>query len=185
MSEKCASCLIIKKSALSTFDTLYQKYSTAVFGFAYYLTKNRESAEDLFQDTWLRVGNNLPEPKKIDSIKAWIFTIVANLHKDNLRKKKVRRLFLFKSPSDGPSQEADLAYLKNDLYQAISRLPVRQRLVFILKEMAGFKQSEIGDILGIPLGTVKSLMYRAVKRLQRELAEYHPNSMDARESNAV
>lgn len=185
MTEENAPCQRGEKSALSTFDALVEKYSTAVFGFAYYLTQNREDAEDLFQDTWLRVGKNLPGTEKLDRIKAWIFTIAANLHKDGLRKKRIRRLFLLKSPSDTPSLERDLAYLGNDLSQAISRLPVRQRRVFILKEMAGFKQSEIGVILGIPIGTVKSLMYRAVKRLQRELAEYHPNSIDARESNAV
>jgi len=53
-------------------------------------------------------------------------------------------------------------------------LPDQYRLVFMLKEVAGFKQSEIGEILGIPIGTVKSVMFRAVKKLRLDLAAYHP-----------
>jgi RNA polymerase sigma-70 factor (ECF subfamily) len=51
----------------------------------------------------------------------------------------------------------------------------------VLKEMAEFKQAEISDILGIPLGTVKSLMHRAVTRLRRELSKYHEKSNDKRD----
>jgi len=54
--------------------------------------------------------------------------------------------------------------------QALAKLPERQRLVFILKEVEGFQQAEISQILKMPLGTVKSLMYRAVRRLRRNLS---------------
>ena len=64
--------------------------------------------------------------------------------------------------------------LARDIKQAIDKLPERQRKVFVLKEIAGCPQAEVSDILDMPLGTVKSLMYRAVKRLQRELSVYRP-----------
>lgn len=54
--------------------------------------------------------------------------------------------------------------------QALAKLPEKQRLVFILKEIEGFQQAEISQILKIPVGTVKSLMYRAVRRLRRHLS---------------
>ncbi len=68
-----------------------------------------------------------------------------------------------------------------DIAQAMAGLPDRQRRVFVLKEIGEFKQAEISDILGIPLGTVKSLMYRAVKRLRRELSKYREKSNDKRD----
>ena len=69
------------------------------------------------------------------------------------------------------TEEADIG---RDINRAIASLPERQRQVFVLKEIAGFKQTEIVDVLGIPLGTVKSLMFRAVRWLQRELSTYDP-----------
>ena len=180
------------------FDNLYKKYRNAVFGFAYYLTQNRGDAEDLFQEAWLRIAKKLPDEVNMKSIKAWIFTIVANLHRDELRKKRIRRLFflqkamslekentMFPVLSDQPvsinPEEVNQTDMGRDIAQAMARLPDRQRRVFVLKEIAEFKQAEISDILRIPLGTVKSLMHRAVKRLRRELSKYHEKSNDKRD----
>jgi RNA polymerase sigma-70 factor (ECF subfamily) len=175
------------------FDNLYQKYKSPVYGFAFYLTRNSGEAEDLFQETWLRVVKYWREKADLHTFKTWIFTITVNLHRDMLRKQRIRRLFLreksttlhqagkdsFNHPERTPSSRInELGNLEigRTISLALSRLPRKQRLVFILKEMEGFKQSEIGEILKIPLGTVKSLMYRAVKRLQGDLADYKPKS---------
>ncbi len=180
------------------FDYLYKKYQNAVFGFAYYLTQNRGDAEDLFQEAWLRVAKKMPSEVNMKSIKAWIFTIVANLHRDELRKKRVRRMFLLQKaaslakentifpvlPEKRVSVNSDEAYQTNmgsDIAKALAKLPDRQRRVFVLKEIADFKQAEISGILGIPIGTVKSLMHRAVKRLRLELLKYHEKSNYMRE----
>ena len=187
-----------EQSIHPAFDDLYKKYQNAVFGFAYYLTQNRGDAEDLFQEAWLRVAKKMPAEVNMKSIKAWIFTIVANLHRDELRKKRVRRLFLLQKavslekentifpvlpdrPVSVNSDEAFQTNMGSDIAQALARLPDRQRRIFVLKEIADFKQAEISDILGIPLGTVKSLMHRAVKRLRLELSKYHEKSKDKRE----
>ncbi len=180
------------------FDNLYKKYQNAVFGFAYYLTQNRGDAEDLFQESWLRIAKKLPDEVNMQSIKAWIFTVVANLHRDELRKKRIRRLFflqkamslekentMFSFLPDQPvsinPEEFNQTDMGRDISQAMARLPDRQRRVFVLKEIAEFKQAEISDILGIPLGTVKSLMHRAVTRLRRELSKYNEKSNDKRD----
>ena len=180
------------------FDNLYKKYQNAVFGFAYYLTQNRGDAEDLFQEAWLRIAKKLPDEVNMQSIKAWIFTVVANLHRDELRKKRIRRLFflqkamslekentMFPVLPDQPvsinPEEVNQTDMGRDIAQAMARLPDRQRRVFVLKELADFKQAEISDILGIPLGTVKSLMHRAVNRLRHELSKYNEKSNDKRD----
>jgi len=180
------------------FDNLYEKYQNSVFAFAYYLTQNRGDAEDLYQEAWLRIAKKLPGEVKMKSIKAWIFTIVVNLHRDELRKKRIRRLFFFQkamslekansvfpvltgkpvSANSGKEYQADMG---RDITQALARLPDRQRRVFVLKEIAEFKQAEVSDILGIPVGTVKSLMHRAVSRLRQELWKYNKKSKNKEE----
>jgi RNA polymerase sigma-70 factor (ECF subfamily) len=186
-----------EQSIHPAFDYLYKKYQNAVFGFSYYLTQNRGDAEDLFQEAWLRVAKKMPDEIDMKRIKAWIFTIVANLHRDELRKKRVRRIFLLhKVPSlekensvfpvpagkavSVNSDEAIQTSIGSDISRALARLPDRQRRIFVLKEIANFKQAEISDILGIPVGTVKSLMHRAVRRLRLELSKYNEKSKDKR-----
>ena len=171
------------------FDELYNQYKTMVFSFAYHLTQNQGEAEDLYQETWLRIANKFPGGIKKQTVRAWIFTIISNLHKDSLRKKRVRRLFFLNegksfpqgdSVTTGPPDEAEQAQIGKDINRAIALLPERQKRVFILKEMAGLKQAEISETLAIPKGTVKSLMHRAVKCLQKELSAYRPESIKER-----
>jgi RNA polymerase sigma-70 factor (ECF subfamily) len=173
------------------FDHLYQEYRSAVYSFACYLTQNSGEAEDLFQDTWLRVVHYLPKKVEKSSAKAWIFTITANLHKDALRKKRIRRaFFLQKASRSGPDEEgsaflfgssipgerngANRVDMKQDIARAMKQLPEQQRGIFALREIEGLKYTEISEIYGIPVGTVKSLMFRAVRRLRRELSAYNP-----------
>lgn len=171
------------------FDELYQKYKSMIYSFAYYLTQNQREAEDLFQETWVRVVQNFPKALNRERCKAWLLTITANFYRDTLRKKRVRRLFFlrkFKEFKDNQGisnfepepmkpkkrdklKEIDMAIA---ISQALAKLPDRQRLVFILKEIEGFQQTEISEVLRMPLGTVKSLMYRAVRHLRRYLYQF-------------
>lgn len=177
------------------FDELYDTHRTAVFSFAYSLTQNRGEAEDLFQETWLRVAQYFPKVLDMKKVKAWLFTIMANLHKDTLRKKRTRRRFLFQKKwtteqdvtgceelpelaSAAETKGSEHVEMSHAISHAISNLPDQHRLVFMLKEIAGFKQSEISEILGLPIGTVKSVMFRAVKKLRQDLAAYNPKNIN-------
>ena len=111
----------ISQSDLRAFDELFKKYQNSVYRFACYLTGNRIEADDLFQETWLRAVRYLPISSNIRDFKAWILTIVANLHKDELRKKKIRRLFLFHPTGLNPLL---YSYLVNDIEKQ-SRLKKR------------------------------------------------------------
>ena len=175
------------------FDELYERYKSSVYSLACYLTRNQREAEDLFQETWLRVVQHLPH-KSVDvkNCKTWIMTIETNLYRDWLRKKKVRRLFStqkseaverednvlqrsFWGSEDDGAKDSNRLDVRMAVSKAIDRLPKKQRIVFMLKEIEGFKYSEIGEVLRMPAGTVKSLMHRAVKGLRRELWDYAPN----------
>ncbi len=176
----------ISQSDLRAFDELFKKYQNSVYRFACYLTGNRIEADDLFQETWLRAVRYLPISSNIRDFKAWILTIVANLHKDELRKKKIRRLYFFHRPERLTPQSDQVDYESHPiepdesnrvdiglaLNKAIATLPIKQRRVFILKEIEGLKHSEISEMLNAPIGTIKSLFHRAIKNLQSELAEF-------------
>ena len=179
----------IAQSDLKAFDELFKKYQNSVYRFACYLTQNRIEADDLFQETWLRAVRYLATSANIRDFKAWILTIVANLHKDELRKKRIRRLFSFPHSSKSALSENQLEKLDFEshsivldesnrvdiglaLNKAIAKLPIKQRRVFVLKEIEGLKHSEISEMFNIPIGTIKSLFHRAIKNLQQELAEF-------------
>jgi RNA polymerase sigma-70 factor (ECF subfamily) len=172
------------------FDEIYDRYRADVFRFLISLTRNRTEAEDLFQEVWLRVVRRGQSRPDREDLRPWLLTIVLNLHRDQLRKKRVRRLFLAKrydlekprslrsgqrsAQSMDPALLSEQAALQRDIDQAVAVLPEKQRRVFLLSEVEGLPQAEIAGVLEVPLGTVKSLLYRAIKKLQQELAAHHP-----------
>lgn len=176
----------------SVFDQLYGQYKSSVYSLSCYLTRNQKEAEDLFQETWLRVAKHLArQPVDAGNCKTWIITITSNLYRDWLRKKSVRKPFSFqKSNSDGRTDThfekpmwGEHTCLENDskhlevkmaLSTALAGLPPRQRLIFVLKEIEGYKYSEIGEMLSLPEGTVKSMLHRAIKKLRKDLWVYNP-----------
>lgn len=169
------------------FETLFAEFHRSVYRFAYYLTENRDEADELYQETWLKVVQNLSKIEKVKKQEAWILTITANAHKDRLRKKRIRNIMSFRSFTD-PQDEQDILRgretenvsiqdpdsfeLREVLRRAIANLPWKQARVFVLKEIEGFKHHEIAEMLNIPSGTVKSLLHRAVKALRQDLQPY-------------
>jgi RNA polymerase sigma-70 factor (ECF subfamily) len=176
--------------APSDFDEVYDRFRDDIYRFVRYLDGNQAEAEDLFQEVWLRVARHLGERPDPAGLKPWLLAIALNLHRDSLRKKRVRRLFLLSrsrgdasesaaqktgpASSDDPVYLAEQAVLRRKIDQAVRGLPERQRQIFVLQEVEGLRQAEIAGVLGIPVGTVKSLMFRAVRRLQKELADCRP-----------
>ena len=178
---------------MTAFDELYDMYQTPIYRFACALSGDARDAEDLFQETWLRAVKAARAGLETggNETKAWLFAIAANAHKDLLRKKRVRRLFVterWRSMGDrkadadpgwdipghareGGSSRSDVRLC---LRRAVSRLPGKERRVFVLKDIEGFKHEEIGRLLGIPEATVRTLLHRAVKKLRRDLAEFGP-----------
>lgn len=176
-----------------SFNEIYESYKTAVYRFACALTGDAGEAEDLFQETWLRAVRSRPSRSGTGDSKAWLFTITANLHRDQLRKKRIRRLFFLERARSMTDEagDADTGWesgrfagrdiaARSDLglclRRAISRLPARQRRVFVLKDIEGYPHAEIGHMLGIPEATVRTLLHRAVKSLQKDLAAFHPKA---------
>jgi RNA polymerase sigma-70 factor (ECF subfamily) len=176
-----------------SFDAIYETYKAPVYRFARVLTGDAGEAEDLFQETWLRAVRSLRHRPGTGDLKTWLFTITANLQRDCLRKKRIRRLFFLERARSMTYDTADAdtgwesgrfpgrditarADLRLCLRRAISRLPARQRQVFVLKDLEGYPHAEIGRMLGIPEATVRTLLHRATKSLQKDLAAFRPEA---------
>jgi RNA polymerase sigma-70 factor, ECF subfamily len=185
---------------MESFDGLYEMYRMPIYRFACALAGDAGDAEDLFQEVWLRAATAFRKGagarEDAGDARSWLFAIAANAHRDNLRKRRIRGLFfrerarsMAEAAADGdrgwdvPRAEAGAGESRSDirgcLRRAVARLPGKERRVFVLKDIEGFKHAEIGRMLGIPEATVRTLRHKAVKRLQRELAEFRPAARTA------
>lgn len=150
-----------------------------LLSFAYQLTTNKEAAQDLVQDTTLKVLDN--ESKYVDNVnfKGWVFTIMRNIFINNYRR-QVRSATVIDSTEDlyhlNLPQESGLntpegSYAAQEITEAINSFTVEYKEPFTMY-IAGYKYSEIADKMGLPLGTVKSRIFFARKRLQAILKDY-------------
>ncbi len=150
-----------------------------LLNFAYQLTSNREAAQDLLQDTTLKALDN--EDKYVDNtnFKGWIFTIMRNIFINNYRQTvrqatvvdKTEDLYHLNISQDSGLTTPECSYAVKEISQALNSFSDEYRVPFNMY-VAGYKYHEIADKLGLPLGTVKSRIFFARKRLRSELADY-------------
>ncbi|MFK7796155.1 MAG: RNA polymerase sigma factor [Aureispira sp.] len=168
---------LVQRGSEPAFNELYQRYSKRLLFFMYKMLQQDEAkAQDLLQDVFLKV---VEAPEKFDHqrpFKTWIFTVAANCCKNYFRNQKTARLAQERigvadnlvAPSSPKEQEG----LDQHLQEALQKLSVVYREVFILKYKEGLSLKEIAAILDCPLGTIKSRLHAATKKLAQELAPY-------------
>lgn len=150
-----------------------------MLNFAFQLTTNREMAEDLLQDTTLKALDN--EDKYVDNVnfKGWIFTIMRNIFINNYRQ-SVRKSTVIDQTEDlyhlNISQDSGLntpegSFAVKEIAAAMNNFTDEYRIPFNMF-VAGYKYNEIADKLDLPLGTVKSRIFCARKKLRDELTDY-------------
>ncbi|HMD02094.1 MAG TPA: sigma-70 family RNA polymerase sigma factor [Candidatus Baltobacteraceae bacterium] len=159
-----------------------QQYGKATYNFAYRLTGNEADARDLTQDAFIRVYRAWRSFQPGTSFLSWIYRIVTNLYRDELRRRKGR--FYEAIPEDNAPQEfggeRPLAVTPIDDYverqlgeplsKALSQLSPDQRQVVILADIEEYSYQEIAEIVGCSIGTVRSRLHRA-RALLRRLVE--------------
>ena len=159
------------------FNELVERYQTRLLNFVYRTTGDRERAEDLVQETFIRVYRHLHRFDQTKKFSTWIYTIASNLAKNELRNRSRNPLVLFQAIKKNwdadarPLEWEDNTYRPDDLFRkrhlrrmvesAVSELPEHHRTVFVLREMEGKTYEEIADITKCNLGTVKSRLNRA------------------------
>ena len=150
-----------------------------LLNFAYILTSNRDDAYDLLQDTTLKALDN--EDKYVDNVnfKGWVFTIMRNIFINNYRKvvrastiiDQTEDLYHLNLSQDSGFETPEGAYAANEIIDAINAFSDEYRIPFSM-HIAGYKYDEIAKEMGLPLGTVKSRIFFARKKLQILLKDY-------------
>ena len=151
-----------------------------LLSFAYQLTTNREAAEDLLQDTTLKALDN--EEKYVDNVnfKGWIFTIMRNIFINNYRQ-TVRKATVINQTEDlyhlNISQDSGLdtpegSFAVKEISAAVNAFSPEYREPFSMF-LAGYKYNEIAEKMDLPLGTVKSRIFFARKKLREQLKDYN------------
>lgn len=172
----------IKNGDEMAFQTMMNKYGERVMGLAFHFTKNYQDAEDLYQETFIKVYRNIGSFRFESEFFTWVYRILANQAFNYYRKSK-RMLtvdpgeddYLWETIPDNDSAEADQATLNASLREEIDRalrqLSSQQRVVFILKHYEDKKIKDIASILDCTEGTVKRYLFRATRKLQTLLVK--------------
>ncbi len=163
------------------FTMLVRSYQNKVFGLAVNLVHNRETADDLVQEIFLKVYFSLPKFRFESEFGTWLYQIAINHIRDYLRKHKKEekdlRLEDIPEPSS-PEEEISLNMaakheeerLKVLLKQKLEEMPEKYRLILSLRDIQGLSYEEIGKILKLSPGTVDSRLFRARRFLRKKLA---------------
>jgi RNA polymerase sigma-70 factor (ECF subfamily) len=155
-----------------TFERLIQPLMEAGFALAVAMLHDREAAEDAIQEALLKSWRHLPKLDDLDAPpRAWFLTVVANQCRD-ARRAPWRRVLRFGSPPAGiQTDHAERVTRDLDLTRSMARLPPEARALLYLRYAQDMSPSEIARVLSIRLGTVKSRLHRALRKLEAHLEE--------------
>ncbi|RMG84728.1 MAG: RNA polymerase sigma factor [Bacteroidetes bacterium] len=147
---------------------LYDRYKKAMYTLAYRVTGDFESANDVLQDAFLKVFRGLPSFRGESTLGAWIKTIVIRTAYSKLRKNKMFFEDLDKVHPDAFVDWGDFLQAEY-LEKAILSLPEGYRAVFVLVEVEGYSHKEVAEMLDISVGTSKSQLFYAKRKLREKL----------------
>ncbi len=161
------------------FQTKLLSLQGNLLNFAYLLTSNRDDAYDLLQDTTLKALDN--EDKYVENVnfKGWVFTIMRNIFINNYRRSvrsqtvvdQTEDLYHLNLSQDSGLESPEGSYGAGEITAAIDSFPEEYRVPFSM-HVAGYKYNEIAERMGLPLGTVKSRIFFARKKLQAQFKDY-------------
>jgi RNA polymerase sigma-70 factor (ECF subfamily) len=184
-----ALMLRYQQGEVRAFEILLNRHRKPVFNFILRFVQSRELAEDLLQESFLRVIRSAGKYKQQAKFTTWLYTIARNLCVDNSRRAKHRKAKSLDSPlssADGSGTLLDVVAgddLPSDrlavskeiqikLQAAIAQLSEEQREVFLMREFLDMPFKQISDVVGVPENTVKSRMRYALQKLRMELEEF-------------
>lgn len=159
----------------SAFTSLVNKYRKTVYAIAFKFTHNHQEADDLTQDTFVKAYQGLAKFRKDSSFKTWLLRIATNLSINTTKSGRIR-----KDSGEAPESDSQAIQIrplesmiaferKRKLYQAMVKLPPRQREALTLKSLQDMRCQEVADIMECSVGTVKANVFNAMKNLKKLL----------------
>jgi RNA polymerase sigma factor (sigma-70 family) len=156
-------------------DMLYKKFSSLLYGICLRYAKNKMEAQDVLQEVFVKVYNNIHTYHHDGSFEGWLRRIAVNTsithYRRNLKHAYQDDIDEVVMRNEEPVGVADLEFTQEEMMSCIAKLPVGYKTVFNLYVIEGFMHKEIADMLEIDVNTSKSQLSRAKTYLQRELAE--------------
>ena len=176
------------------YRELLDRYQRPVFSLIYRMVRDREKAEDLAQETFVKVFNHIDSFNPKYKFSSWIFKIASNLTIDAIRKKDLETVSLdgsrnastpdeidatritVESRDENPEEFLEAKELGEEIERAIGELRADYRTAILLRHVEGRPYEEIAEIMGVPLGTVKTYIHRARAELRETLAHLRINT---------
>ncbi|RFU65577.1 RNA polymerase sigma factor SigX [Peribacillus glennii] len=165
----------------SVFQEIYEKYHHHLYQFLFYLVKNRETAEDLVQEVYIRVLKSYHRFEGKSSEKTWLFSIARNVAIDHFRKQKSWKQRLVESFDWDRQNVRDTCPLPEEValqnenirlvYNALDHCTVDQRSVTILRYIQSLSIAETAKVLGWTESKVKTTQHRALKLIKKVMEE--------------
>ena len=156
---------------------LVERWESAVFAFFVRMLGSREDAQDLGQETFIRVFRHADRYRGAGQFRSWLFKIAGNLARSRLRRRRVLSWVSFSpgrhdrpSSNEGADAAVERAETRTAVRRALAVLPERQRQAIVLRNFQGLSYREIASAMGISLPAVESLLRRGMAALRRESA---------------
>lgn len=190
-----------KTGDMTQFKALVRRYQNRVYSAAVRILGNTEEADDVVQDTFVKVHQNLGKFRHGATFSAWVFRICHNQCMDLIRLRQRRDGMMpirydpqsvtdrenpndtglvvsqLADPTPGPEEKVDLTEREHMIASSINQLPESQREVLVLHDIEGFSYQEISDIVGASIGTVRSRLHYGRLKLRELLEPYFSHSM--------
>ena len=166
---------------LKAYGALVDRYRRRVYNLAYRMLGDRERAEDAAQESFIRAYRGLQGYRPSGRFSSWLFATASNLCIDRLRQKPFAAVSLDEpgvptAPAEGSDANPPAAYERSEtqehVHRALGKLPPNQRLTIALVHLQGLSYEEAAEVMGVPVGTVKSHAHRARHALKRLLTPY-------------
>ncbi len=176
--------LAVKNGTLDSLGPLFERYHVKLFNFFLRLTSNRETSEDLTQSVFQRILRFRHTYKENYPFRAWMYRMARNLHADHYRKHKRSMETFDESHHAEDSEQLAVDAMENkerkqNLLEALHRLPLEQRELLLLSRFEGLKYDEISQIKGITVAAIKVRVHRAMARLREIYFESSENGGNA------
>jgi len=179
---------LFQAGTVEAYNILVNRYSERLTHYLYGFLGDRKRCEDLLQETFLRVHRNRHSYQRIAKFSTWLYTIAGNLARSEYRKRKRRHMYSIQSVNKDneeyemplpdetflPDKHAESALQDQYIQDALNSIPPNFKEVVILRDIQQLAYSEIAQITGLPMGTVKSRINRGRAKLQHLLKEVYP-----------
>ena len=175
----------------SAFQEFVERYKKKIYFLAYDLMGDHDDAEDISQEVFIRVFRSLKNFRRNSKMSSWLYQITVNASIEALRKKSIKPQEALKELEnveaqasllgsglhvENPARSAEASLIQEHISRALQKVSPKERAIFVMRHYNDLDTKEIAEILKISQGTVKSFLFRAIRKLRKELSPWfgHP-----------